>query len=144
MQSAQTAPQTTSFVVTTTDGTENVPGACYSLDGGSPVCDDDQNGTVEFQDVTPGTHSLSMTTAPEGYESAIEKGFTYFRTARQMMDIADCRDLTSLQAIIFMILFLQSSAKLSQCYAYIGVARLQEVKTVHSVLRHVAMMAMVF
>ena len=38
-----------------------------------------------------------------------------------MMDIADCRDLTSLQTIIFMILFLQSSAKLSQCYAYVGV-----------------------
>lgn len=39
------------------------------------------------------------------------------------MDIADCRDLTSLQAIVFMIQFLQSSAKLSTCYAYIGVAQ---------------------
>jgi len=38
------------------------------------------------------------------------------------MDIADCRDLRQLQAIIFMIMFLQSSAKLSTCYAYIGVA----------------------
>ena len=38
------------------------------------------------------------------------------------MDIADCRDIVSLQAIVFMILFLQSSAKLSTCYAYIGVA----------------------
>jgi hypothetical protein len=38
------------------------------------------------------------------------------------MDIADCRDLRQLQAVIFMILFLQSSAKLSVCYAYIGVA----------------------
>lgn len=38
------------------------------------------------------------------------------------MDIADCRDLRQLQAIVFMILFLQSSAKLSVCYAYIGVA----------------------
>lgn len=42
--------------------------------------------------------------------------------ARQLMDIADCRDLPSLQAILFMILFLQSSAKLSTCYSYIGVA----------------------
>lgn len=57
-----------------------------------------------------------------GYETAIQQGFTYFKTARQMMDIADCRDLTSIQAIIFMILFLQCSAKLSQCYAYLGVA----------------------
>lgn len=39
-----------------------------------------------------------------------------------MMDIADCRDLTSIQAVVFMILFMQSSAKLSQCYAYVGVA----------------------
>jgi Fungal specific transcription factor domain len=38
------------------------------------------------------------------------------------MDIADCRDLRQVQAIIFMIMFLQSSAKLSTCYAYIGVA----------------------
>jgi hypothetical protein len=46
----------------------------------------------------------------------------YFKASRQLLDITDCRDLTSLQAIIFMIQFLQSSAKLSTCYAYIGVA----------------------
>ncbi|GAB7353063.1 hypothetical protein MBLNU459_g3613t1 [Dothideomycetes sp. NU459] len=57
-----------------------------------------------------------------GYESAIEEGFKYFKAARQLLDIADCRDLTSIQAVIYMILFLQSSAKLSQCYAYVGVA----------------------
>ncbi len=38
------------------------------------------------------------------------------------MDITDCRDITSLQAILFMILFLQASANLSTCYSYIGVA----------------------
>ena len=38
------------------------------------------------------------------------------------MDICDCRDLPSLQAIIFMTMFLQSSAKLATCYSYIGVA----------------------
>lgn len=38
------------------------------------------------------------------------------------MDIADCRDLRQIQAVVFMIMFLQSSAKLSTCYAYIGVA----------------------
>lgn len=48
--------------------------------------------------------------------------FKYFKAARQIMDIADCRNLSSLQAIIFMILFLQSSAKLSTCYSYIGIA----------------------
>lgn len=58
----------------------------------------------------------------DGYESAIQQGFTYFKTARGLMDIADCRDLSSIQAVVFMILFLQSSAKMSQCYAYVGVA----------------------
>jgi hypothetical protein len=38
------------------------------------------------------------------------------------MDITDCRDLTSLQTILLMILFLQSSAKLSTCYSHIGIA----------------------
>ena len=38
------------------------------------------------------------------------------------MEITDCRDLTSLQAMLFMIMFLQSSAKLSTCYSYIGIA----------------------
>lgn len=39
-----------------------------------------------------------------------------------MIDITDCRDITSLQAIVFMTLFLQSSSNLSTCYSYIGVA----------------------
>jgi hypothetical protein len=32
------------------------------------------------------------------------------------------RDIVSLQAVLFMILFLQSSANLSTCYSYIGIA----------------------
>ncbi|KAF2657041.1 hypothetical protein K491DRAFT_714785 [Lophiostoma macrostomum CBS 122681] len=57
-----------------------------------------------------------------GYEASIDEGFKYFKACRQLLDIADCRDLISLQAIVFMIQFLQSSAKLSTCYAYLGVA----------------------
>lgn len=38
-----------------------------------------------------------------------------------MVDVTDCRDLTSLQTILYMILFLQSSARLSTCYAYLGI-----------------------
>ncbi|KAF2875493.1 fungal-specific transcription factor domain-containing protein [Massariosphaeria phaeospora] len=56
------------------------------------------------------------------YESTIEEGIKYFQVSRQLLDIAVCRDLTSLQAIVFMIQFLQSSAKLSTCYSYIGLA----------------------
>ena len=48
--------------------------------------------------------------------------FIFFKASRQMMDITDCRDLTSLQAVIFMIMFLQCSAKLATCYSYIGIA----------------------
>lgn len=58
----------------------------------------------------------------DGYESAIQQGFAYFRSARQLMDIADCRDMESVQAVVFMIIFMQSTAKMSQCYAYVGVA----------------------
>lgn len=38
------------------------------------------------------------------------------------MDIADCRDIPSLQAVMMMILYMQASARLSTCYSYIGVA----------------------
>lgn len=48
--------------------------------------------------------------------------FQFFKAGRQILEITDCRDLTSLQAICFMVLFLQSSAKLSTCYSYVGIA----------------------
>ncbi|KAI5286007.1 hypothetical protein KEM55_000440, partial [Ascosphaera atra] len=57
-----------------------------------------------------------------GYKSATGKAYQYYKTGRQMLDITECRDLTSLQAIIFMIIFLQSSASISTCYSYIGIA----------------------
>ncbi|KAL8778530.1 MAG: hypothetical protein Q9194_001944 [Teloschistes cf. exilis] len=57
-----------------------------------------------------------------GYESAAEQGFTWFQVSRQLMDATACRDLVSLQALLFMIMFLQASAKLSTCYSHIGIA----------------------
>ena len=39
-----------------------------------------------------------------------------------MTDVTDCRDLISLQTILFMIMFLQCSARLSTCYSHIGIA----------------------
>ncbi|KAL8727965.1 MAG: hypothetical protein Q9166_005730 [cf. Caloplaca sp. 2 TL-2023] len=57
-----------------------------------------------------------------GYKSAIDQGFNWFQVARQMMDVTDCRDLSSLQTLLFMIMFLQASAKLSTCYSHIGIA----------------------
>lgn len=56
-----------------------------------------------------------------GYDNAFEQGFKWFRIARSMIDVTDCRDLTSLQTMLFIVLFLQSSARLSTCYSYIGI-----------------------
>jgi hypothetical protein len=39
-----------------------------------------------------------------------------------MLAITECRDLWSLQALVFMIIFLHSSAKMSTCHSYISVA----------------------
>jgi hypothetical protein len=69
-----------------------------------------------FSDDGVGTLDLA------GYEGAIGQGFQFFKAGRQLLEITDCRDLTSLQAICFMVLFLQSSAKLSTCYSYVGIA----------------------
>jgi len=47
----------------------------------------------------------------------------YYTRARLLVqDITECRDLTSLQALLFMILFLQATSNLSACYAFIGIA----------------------
>jgi hypothetical protein len=46
----------------------------------------------------------------------------YFLRARGMIDVTDCRDLVSLQTIIFMIIFLQSSVRMARCYSLVGLA----------------------
>ena len=49
--------------------------------------------------------------------------FKYYSTSRALLqDITECRDLTSLQALLFLILYLQATANLSTCYAFIGIA----------------------
>lgn len=58
----------------------------------------------------------------KGYRAAIEQGYQYFNVAKTMLDVTDCRDLLSVQAVMFMILFLQGTAKLATCYSYVGVA----------------------
>lgn len=58
----------------------------------------------------------------KGYRAATEQGYQYFNVAKTMLDVTDCRDLLSVQTVMFMILFLQGTAKLATCYSYIGVA----------------------
>lgn len=47
----------------------------------------------------------------------------YYTSARILLqDVTDCRDLTSLQGLLFLILFLQSTSNLSACYSFLGIA----------------------
>lgn len=57
------------------------------------------------------------------YQEATEEGMKYYKSARAIVqDITECRDLTSLQALLFIILFLQATSNLSACYAFVGIA----------------------
>jgi hypothetical protein len=47
----------------------------------------------------------------------IHDRYHYYQAGKQMVDITDCRDLTALQSVCFMIVFLQST-----CYSYLGIA----------------------
>lgn len=51
-----------------------------------------------------------------------DEGYKYFIAARKLIDITNARDLNSIQTIVMLFIFLQCSARLSTCYAYIGVA----------------------
>ncbi|KAI2470615.1 hypothetical protein F4781DRAFT_421198 [Annulohypoxylon bovei var. microspora] len=57
------------------------------------------------------------------YKIAVDEAIKYYTTARMLLqDITECRDLTSLQALLFMILFIQSISNLSTCYGFVGIA----------------------
>ncbi|CAK7206415.1 Gypsy retrotransposon integrase-like protein 1 [Sporothrix eucalyptigena] len=61
--------------------------------------------------------------SPVHYKAALEEGLKYYTTARVLLqDITECRDLTSLQALLYMILFLQATSNLSGCYSFVGIA----------------------
>ncbi|CAD6499315.1 BgTH12-03435 [Blumeria graminis f. sp. triticale] len=58
----------------------------------------------------------------------VNEGHKYFTCARSAMDITDCRNIPQLQAILFMILYLQSTADLKVCYSYIGMAQRSAIR----------------
>ncbi|KAI1173901.1 hypothetical protein F4777DRAFT_416198 [Nemania sp. FL0916] len=65
-------------------------------------------------------HSATKTPA---YKESIDEALNFYSSARFFLqDITECRDLTSLQALLFMILFLQSISNLSTCYGFVGIA----------------------
>ncbi|KAK7935441.1 Activator of stress protein 1 [Apiospora marii] len=60
---------------------------------------------------------------PSPYELAIEQGLKYYSSARILLnDPTECRDLASLQALLFQIFFIQSMSNLSTCYGFVGIA----------------------
>jgi len=63
----------------------------------------------------------------------------YYNNARHILnDITECRDITSLQALLFMILFLQATSNLSGCYAFVGIALRSALRMgLHRHLKHV-------
>lgn len=47
----------------------------------------------------------------------------YYTSARMILqDVAECRDMVSLQGLVYMILFLQATSNISGCYAFLGIA----------------------
>jgi hypothetical protein len=47
----------------------------------------------------------------------------YYTSARLILqDVAECRDMASLQGLVYMILFLQATSNISDCYAFLGIA----------------------
>ncbi len=46
----------------------------------------------------------------------------FFLAAKQMIDITDCKDITSLQTMVFIVAYLQCSSRMSACYTYVGIA----------------------
>lgn len=60
---------------------------------------------------------------PVTHKSATDEGSKYYASARLILqDVAECRDVTSLQALVFMIFFLQAASHLNGCYAFVGIA----------------------
>ncbi|KAI1344308.1 fungal-specific transcription factor domain-containing protein [Xylariaceae sp. FL0016] len=75
------------------------------------------------------------------YKISIEEALKYYSSARALLqDITECRDLTSLQALLFMILFIQSISNLSTCYGFVGIALRSALRMgLHRHLPHVTL-----
>ncbi|KAH7322835.1 fungal-specific transcription factor domain-containing protein [Stachybotrys elegans] len=60
---------------------------------------------------------------PDHYNEAINRGHKFYQGARlYLQDLTECSDVTSLQAILFIIQFLQAVGNVNHCYTLIGVA----------------------
>lgn len=62
----------------------------------------------------------------------------FYESARHVLqDITECRDLVSLQALLFLTLFLQATSNLSGCYLFVGIALRSALRMgLHRHLKH--------
>lgn len=83
-----------------------------------------RGGTLIDANIPPVQSLLSDQIADEGDDGHLydDEGYKYFIAARRLIDITDTRDTYGIQTIVMLIIFLQCSARLSTCYAYIGIA----------------------
>jgi hypothetical protein len=71
--------QTGSIRVAVTDGTDPVAGACVSVDGGDPVCDNEEgdndpaDGVIEITGLEPGPHTVALSQQIQGLETPGEE-----------------------------------------------------------------------
>lgn len=61
-------------------------------------------------------------------DSLEDDGFNYFLEARKLIDITNVGDISLIQTIVMMIMYLQCLARLSTCYLYIGIAMRSALK----------------
>ncbi|KAH8807378.1 fungal-specific transcription factor domain-containing protein, partial [Xylogone sp. PMI_703] len=67
-------------------------------------------------------YSSSADGATIGTTNAISQGRKYFQACKELLDITECHHVWSLQALVFMIIYSQSSAKMATCHSYISAA----------------------
>lgn len=51
-----------------------------------------------------------------------DEGYKYFLAAKSLVDVTNINDIFAIQTMFMMTMFLQCSANLKKCYAYIGIA----------------------
>ncbi len=78
-----------------------LPGACYALDGAEPLCDSDGDGVLNVENVAVGDHTVSQTTAPEGFAGAPDQTVTVaLGVAAELIVVNDTSLSGSLVAIV--------------------------------------------
>ncbi|KAI0014194.1 fungal-specific transcription factor domain-containing protein [Xylariaceae sp. FL0662B] len=77
------------------------------------------------------------------YKISMEEALKYYNTAKVLLqDVTECRDLMSLQALLFMVLFIQSISNLSTCYGFVGIALRSALRMgLHRRLPHIKLSA---